>query len=493
MRKNLFFVFITAIIFLFIACNNDAPGTNDSNIPLNDVDNENGAETPAEPEELKPDLPDLDMNGKEMKILTADWWGYSPFDFVDIDPEGYNGEVLNDAAYERKLKIEQQYNIQIKQTEMPLVNAADSLRNAVMAGDDAYDIAFIRGWNISGLLSGNNYLLNLAEFPHVNFDMPWWKKDAYDAFAIGGKNYGVIGSMSTNDMMTMWGLCFNKEMVKDYGFESPYSLFQNGDWTYDRVVEMAKTVSRDLDGDGIMTKDDLWGINYTDETLIGILNSAGVKIAELDNNGIPVITINNETSITRIQNIYTKLFDSSYSGETLRSMKLDGRDALIFSDNRCLFLFTAFHTINALRAADVNFGIVPYPKYDKTQENYYPYTMGINIPWIVVPATNKDIENTAVFMEAFAYEGYKSVVPAFYDIILMGKLARDDESAEMLEYLYKNIRYDTGNLFNFGDFTSKLFGMANTADTNIVSMLEKNLPVLQKGIDQILEQIEKSE
>ena len=174
-------------------------------------------------------------------------------------------------------------------------------------------------------------------------------------------------------------------------------------------------------------------------------------------------------------------------------MQLDGRDALIFSDNRCLFLFTAFHTVNALRATDVNFGIMPYPKYDINQEDYYPYTMGINIPWIVVPTTNLDIENTAIFMEAFAYEGYNSVVPAFYDIILMGKLARDDESADMLKYLYGNIRYDTGNLFNFGEFTNALFGMANTSDTNIVSFLEKNLPVLQSGIDKILEQIEKGE
>ena len=75
----------------------------------------------------------------------------------------------------------------------------------------------------------------------------------------------------------------------------------------------------------------------------------------------------------------------------------------------------------------------------------------------------------------------------------MGKFARDDESADMLKYLYDNIRYDTGNLFNFGEFNNILFDIIIKRDTNIVSMLERNLPVLQSGIDKILEQIEKGE
>jgi hypothetical protein len=105
---------------------------------------------------------------------------------------------------------------------------------------------------------------------------------------------------------------------------------------------------------------------------------------------------------------------------------------------------------------DTEFGIIPYPKYDKEQIEYMPHTAGIFLPIVCVPKTNADTENTGLFMEAFAYEGNKTIVPAFYENILKGKTARDDESVEMLDYIYNNIRYDTGNVFNLGGFADVL-------------------------------------
>ncbi|MCL2815699.1 MAG: hypothetical protein FWD23_13970, partial [Oscillospiraceae bacterium] len=307
-KQKLFIPAIAAVLtltFILSACS--AP-ENETTGNITESSRETPQETTPEP---GPNLPEKNMNYKEMKILTSDWWGYEPMNMVDISPDQYDGDLINDVAYERKMKIEQLYTMTVKTIDMTLQNSFESLRTSIMADDNAYDIAFIRGWNVAGLLSGNNYLLDLSALPYVNFDMPWWKKDAYDAFAINGKHFGVTGAMSTNDMMLIMGTCFNKNMVKDYGLESPYALFETGDWTLDKMAEMSKAVAKDLDGDGKMTKDDLWGINYTYETAVGMVNTAGVKIAELNGEGIPVITINTETAIGRMQNIFEKLLDES--------------------------------------------------------------------------------------------------------------------------------------------------------------------------------------
>ena len=61
----------------------------------------------------------------------------------------------------------------------------------------------------------------------------------------------------------------------------------------------------------------------------------------------------------------------------------------------------------------------------------------------------------------------------------MGKLARDDESKDTLEYIYGNLRWDVGNLLSIGNFPSTLTGMSANLNTDIASFLAQKLPVVE--------------
>lgn len=470
------------VLPLFACSNTSGNGSDDSS----KTHTGNTDTTAPEETEAKPDIPEEgDMKGAEINILAADWWGYTPLNVVDISPEEYLGETLNDAAYDRKIKIETQYKceiVQISYTEPSA--AATAVQNSVLAEDNAYDIALIRGTNFSSLLTGG-YLRTLDDLQYVDFDKPWWNKNAYDALALVGKHYGVCGSFSTNELMTVWTVCFNKDMIDDYSLESPYDLVNSGEWTFDKAVEMAKTVAHDVDGDGKMTIDDVWGITYTTETVIGMLNGCGVTIAKLDSDGIPQITVDSESNITKIIDIYTKLFNEDYSVDTFK-LNLYDKDGQIFGEGRNLFLFTATHLVDQLRQMDTEFGMIPYPKYNEDQAEYMPSTAGIFLPIVCVPKTVQNIDDIGLFMEAFAYEGSKTVTPAFYETILKGKTARDVESADMLDYIYGNISYDTGNLFNFGSFTGTL---ASMSPTTVASSMASNRSALDKAIEKLISEI----
>jgi hypothetical protein len=273
-------------------------------------------------------------------------------------------------------------------------------------------------------------------------------------------------------------------MIKDHGMEFPYALVKSGDWAWGKVAEMAKQASSDIDGDGKMTKSDQWGISYTTNAVVSTFNNCGIHIAELDADGVPVITLNSSEAVSRMKNILTMLFDQSYSYDTLMTGDFLPNGE-IFGDGRALFMFAGTHDVKILRAMDVDFGIVPYPKYDSSQKEYFPSALSLSISVACIPKTNADIENTGLFMEAFAYEGYVKVVPAFYDTILMGKLARDSESEDMLEYIFGNLDYDTGNLFNFGDIVLSIDWLPKE-NPNIASFIEKNIPLMQKDIDKIM-------
>ena len=62
--------------------------------------------------------------------------------------------------------------------------------------------------------------------------------------------------------------------------------------------------------------------------------------------------------------------------------------------------------------------------------------------FMMIPTTNADLERTGVLLEALAYESMKTVKPAFYDGMLMGKISRDNDSEAMLDIVFTTLQYD---------------------------------------------------
>jgi len=104
-----------------------------------------------------------------------------------------------------------------------------------------------------------------------------------------------------------------------------------------------------------------------------------------------------------------------------------------------------------------DFGILPFPKKDEKQENYIT-SLRDTFVGFCIPADNADPEFTGTIMEALCVSGSQYVIPAYYDVVLKGKTARDDESSEMLDiiketlkvdfiFAYGNVLGDIGNTF----------------------------------------------
>ena len=83
-------------------------------------------------------------------------------------------------------------------------------------------------------------------------------------------------------------------------------------------------------------------------------------------------------------------------------------------------------------------------------------------------------------MELLAWESGSEVIPAFYDLVLAGKLARDEDSARMLDIIFDTIAYEVGgNYFGFDTGVNDLFyslpRLAVTRKSSDFSSLYKKL------------------
>ena len=66
--------------------------------------------------------------------------------------------------------------------------------------------------------------------------------------------------------------------------------------------------------------------------------------------------------------------------------------------------------------------------------------------------------------------------------MLQGKVARDEESKEMLDYIYSGITYDAGNVYNINKMASNIAGMSATLNTDVASFMGTHLTATETAI-----------
>jgi len=493
MKKIVLFAIIAVLLFMITACNNKSGGdnnndktkTNGENITDSDIlQAEDTEET--EPERYTPNLPDADYGGYIFRALVPakNVWATCTFN-VEVEL----GDTVEDAIYKRNRYIEEKYNVILTQIEISdFGQLENTFKQSVMAGTDDFDICVqIDRYAFSLAMSG--YILPADELPYIDLTKPWYMRDVTDSIRIGNKYYIV----ESNENMSLYEctdvLFFNKQLIADLGLENPYNLVKDGIWTYDKFFDLSRAAVSDIDGDGIMTDADRYGIVSEDSTMFrNFWESSGIQSIVKDSDDMFVLNIDGNE---KLQSILDKAYQNLFGGEkiyfaagkdkaaTLKPRNDDGNQDISlqqFENNLALFYAGMLIRTARMRAMETDFGIIPYPKYDESQSRYYARSGG---GWPkVVPVHALNPERTSVILEALAAESKNTTVPAFKEINLKTKMARDDDSADMLDLIF-----DSG----FGDVGTFLFDNAIrdalvdvVRKNNYASMVDRRAAALEK-------------
>jgi hypothetical protein len=160
----------------------------------------------------------------------------------------------------------------------------------------------------------------------------------------------------------------------------------------------------------------------------------------------------------------------------------------IFGEGRAMFLHTQLGGIETLRHMETDFGIIPYPKLNEQQENYYSSLAWAEILSIPVYADEEDLVRTGVILEALASDSYRSVVPVYTELVLKTRNARDDESEEMIGLILANRVFDWGDAIWTPLLRDGIFPAIWPRGTDtIVSRLERAEGNIQRTIDNMVE------
>ena len=479
---NRIFAAILAVLALGSAAT--ACGSSDSGAAVDTADTASDAVTEAADPAAVYGLASEDFGGEEFVFVVPGITAESgaAWESFDIYAEAATGDIVVDAVYERNLWVEELYNVKIREIKPTTESAGTMMKTAVASGDSTAD-ALVESLHSMCSLSANGYLLDLAEIPSIKLDSPWWDQGAIEGVSIGGKVYMATGDLLIVDNDATWVLMFNKEMAQtlDYDF---YAMIDNNEWLYDDFFSIARGASADLNGDGKMRiEDDRYGLVSAYNTPDALITAAGLTLAEKDENDMPVM----KTDLDKLTAVIAKAGEF-YSDKTVVFGTDYQKAADAFVGGRGLFYGEVLQCVTRMRESNTDFGMIPWPKYEASQENYYSFMVTAAGHGTALPATQTDTHMAGTLLDAMAAKSMDTLTVAYYDKALTQKYMRDETSIRMLDMILSSRIFDQSHfyMYGWGDMYSKMASNLQNGRDITVSTWEKNVSKAQVALEETI-------
>ena len=464
---------LAALLLTFSSCGTEPAGNTDSPDTV-----------PAQTEETQPETDYLDvleirdMEGRSFAVFGQSYAGRQNFYLEEKD-----GDPMNDALRARDLAVEERLNIALAYEGMQdRGQVKKTIQSLILAGDETYQLVVTSLSDGINTLSTSELLYDLRALPYLRLEEEYWNKSMYDNMTFYGKQYFSTGAISLQYYLTPIVMQFNKQLAENYQVGDIYEIVRNGEWTVDKLVEIAYATSNDINGDGTMDNSDFYGL-VVDGTFGNVLyNGAGFSSVAYEGDAC-LLTLDSAASIDFIDKCAAMFGNRDM---ILNDADGSGLNGELFRDNRAMFITNTVLGSSNMRDMEEDFGIIPTPKSDASQEHYMSSCNTWLPSGIGVPSICSTPEDTGLILETMAYISDMHLRSAVYDVTLQGKVSRDEESAAMLDLIYARTAFDFNTVFDFGgtsillrecvlgeqeNFSSKYAAVKNKAQTALDDML----------------------
>jgi len=439
--KNTFFKATVAMLAILLilpalfACANTTP--EDTTAPA--------AATTAEPqgEETTADaFAGVNFNDTTFTYLA---WKQSIVEYTGDDSKG---EMIESAVFKRNSIVESKLGVKLDYLILDGSSATfnefcQTANNNINAGSQAYD-AIACYTRAASLLMVNGSLTNLYDVDYLNFDNVWWPKSLTELNTIGGELYFASGDIATSLLYQMMFMAINNDIAKEHNIEGVQELALKGEWTFDKMLELTKDMYSDRTG-GATPRDatNNYGLYvYAHTMLDAFYLGAGLHYVEVDSEGNAAMSEDyiGDVSLDIIERLQTLFWSGNSSdGYYANSGGANG----ISAGQSLLYVINGETLQSKMKDAEYNYSILPAPKYNADQDNYYtavgfPHSM-YGIP---VDAANKKMSGAVI--EYMAETSYEEVTPVVFDTAFKYRYSNGAGDAEVFDIIRRGVVFDFG-------------------------------------------------
>ncbi|MBQ1205705.1 MAG: hypothetical protein IIX67_00725 [Clostridia bacterium] len=441
-----------------------------------------------------------DYDGRTVKVLTLAAYQIKPEDNPEYASE--NMTAVLTAASESTRLVEQLLNVKVEEEGISTGSRYGGpfykrVYNDAMSQTADY-LFIMPALTEAAMLASDGLLYDLNAL--VDLKNPWWCKEFNDAVTIAGKTYFASGDITTVGVASTMIVLYNKEIEKKhglaqkYGYESMYEMVDKKAWTQDGMFEMAKSVYTDSNENNVCDPDDMVGMSAQHNVVYWLLRSGGISVCTLDEDGYPVLTVNNERAISLITKAQEYCQDPQNGLVIADEHKPEGGGinpcVQAFIDGRGLFFFNAISAMDTIRSMEDDFGVLPCPMFDNTQDNYTCNVGAWTSNCIAIPTSvaESDLELAVQFIESLGAVSRKKLTPTYFEQTLQYQISRDDDSMRMLELINENRVPDLSEMYRWGKMMQTIADLRTAPVGTFVSAYDA---IDEQTIIEIEETVEK--
>lgn len=389
---------------------------------------------------IEPEFPDVTFY-REIGVLQRD---IAPLEEWNAEEE--NNAVLEQALIEKIGYLKDKYGIEFSYYYASDSEMNEKVANSIQSQFMAYDMISYAPLHLMAL--ANKALLRpLQSVENVDLSNPWWSQQVNDRWAYKGNNFFVVGNSNLNANWRTSGVFFNKTLAERIGVNASglYKLVFDHTWTLEKMLEFGELATLDSgDGTTVVTENDTFGVLQTNGWYPAIMGS-GLTLASVDDEGKFVVNTVDQTLIGQVEKLINYMNDIDIALPL--SAGIDQWNH--FCNGKGLFLVEGIAVSKVARASDVDYGILPSPLGEAGQAEYHNFVHHGHSSATAVPTdvAEDDLTMIGALLEEANYISRKEIWPAFYNTLMKGQIARDPESAEVLDIIFDSMSTDIGIVY----------------------------------------------
>lgn len=375
-------------------------------------------------------LEGTDLEGYDFRILNIqDFEKY-------IFAAEQKGETVNDAVFSANEQVMEKCGVKL--SSVIVANTDDTFRQSVLSNEQSFDICMDMDINSANRQLTGGFMANLAHFPHIDWEKPWWPAFTTEALRFNDQIYMYSNYSSyLGNWFTRVVMC-NLDLSESIGLEDPYKLVDEKRWTMDKWIELTSSTYTDLDGNGTRDYNDRYGFAMTGMFYCWF-EGWNIELYQKDEaaHDIRIIT-GDDKIVNAVEKLYNWMHNNPgvyYSPSDSGNWKRDNYIGMFAAESAVYTYGVLGRLIEGVIDTDIRYAILPLPMLDESAGQYYSGTTDRPIS---VPVICENEDRTGAVIEAMAIAGYETILPAYRDSALKGRYATDADTSRMLDIIFRN-------------------------------------------------------
>ena len=347
------------------------------------------------------------------------------------------GDTVSQKVFERNETVKSRFNINLKVMELEgsygrKESMITAMRAENMSPTGAYDLVSTHSVYL-GWMGMEGLTYDMATLPEIDFSKSYWNQNLYNELNVDGSVYMMVGDIGhtlyeyITVMFVNTNVLENNSVVEN-GMNGLYEIVENGQWTWEKCYQLAENI-----GDGETSYGLLMNVHAMRASLIA--QDVHVFTRDGDTNRFYMETSANEHTIKAVENL-SKFFAKPNMYFAAVGNNWDCAETelnpIFAADGAVFYTQMLGQAMNLQERMGTGYSIIPLPKYDEFQTDYYTICRD-TVTGVSVLRCTKNPEMSGVITQALCMYGSELVTPEYYEKALKYRYNNDPKSIEMLD------------------------------------------------------------